>query len=681
MHLFSDYLQPLTTWIYTNPHWALIITFFISFSESLAIIGSIIPGSVTMTAIGILAGSGVMRIDLTLIAATLGAIAGDGVSYVLGYTFRHRLTEIWPFKRYPHWLDYGKSYFARHGGKSVLIGRFIGPLRSIIPVIAGMMHMNRWHFLLANVLSAIGWSIVYVMPGVLIGAASTELSAENASRLFIIILIILASFWLLTLCIKWLLKHLYFILRIHLHRFWIWSKQHPYLSFFIQKLTPAHESHYYPTAALMLVWFTCLILSFVFIGLTLQAHFFMGFNEPVYLFLQSLRTPAFDAFFIGASLFIHPLVLLTLWSIISLYACFYKHWRLLQYWLSLGATCIFITIVLVFLIHCPEPKPLLLHSGLFQDASGNLMVQTSFISFLLFYLSASYRSMLILWLRMLFLAVLFLSGISSIYLGINWFSNVLSAYLTGLTISIAYWISYRRIPHVVHYKILPIILTCLLFFTLVMFAYWNHYKTLIQMYRPYYKQYVVTDTRWWSQKTPLLPIYTTNRIGHRTGVFNIQYAGAINLFEQALTAYGWKKQSSSLLHSLLIRAAGKKSEEDLPLLAQLYQNKKPALVMTYIAEKNQSIWVLRLWRSNFHLRHYQQPVWLGSVHIQTPRKQQKKSARTLLTINQQYPFRYILPALERFQIKRIPLENETKLISDLPFAVKPELLLIKSPSK
>ncbi|MDF1929064.1 hypothetical protein PGH45_01850 [Legionella pneumophila] len=83
MNLLADYVQPLTYWLQANPHWSLFITFLIALSESLAVIGSIIPGSVTMTAIGILAGSGIMRIDLTLLAATLGAICGDSLSYFL----------------------------------------------------------------------------------------------------------------------------------------------------------------------------------------------------------------------------------------------------------------------------------------------------------------------------------------------------------------------------------------------------------------------------------------------------------------------------------------------------------------------------------------------------------------------------------------------------------------------
>ena len=106
MQLFADFVQPITAWLYSHPHWALDITFLISFSESLAIIGSIVPGSVTMTAIGILAGSGVMRIDVTLVAATAGAIMGDSASYFMGYYFSDHISEVWPFKRYILILQY-----------------------------------------------------------------------------------------------------------------------------------------------------------------------------------------------------------------------------------------------------------------------------------------------------------------------------------------------------------------------------------------------------------------------------------------------------------------------------------------------------------------------------------------------------------------------------------------------
>jgi len=238
MHLFTDYIQPLTLWLYAHPDWALLIAFLMAFAESLAIVGSIIPGGVTMTAIGILAGSGVMNIWLTLVAAAVGAVAGDSASYALGYIFSEHLSEVWPFSRYPRWLDYGKEYFTRHGGKSVIIGRFFGPLRSIIPVIAGILRMNPWHFLLANIISAIGWAILYVVPGVLIGAASTELSAESATRLFVFILIVLVATWLVSQCMKFLFLHASQFLHTQLRKIWSLSKYNPRFARFLKTFTP-----------------------------------------------------------------------------------------------------------------------------------------------------------------------------------------------------------------------------------------------------------------------------------------------------------------------------------------------------------------------------------------------------------------------------------------------------------
>ena len=260
MNLFADYVEPFTTWLRIHPDWALFITFIISFSESLAIIGSIIPGSVTMTAIGILAGSGIMRIDLTLLFACIGAILGDGVSYILGYILRDRLPTLWPFKRYPSWLEYGKNFFARHGGKSILLGRFVGPLRSIIPVIAGMLHMPKLEFIIANIGSGIAWSIVYVMPGILLGAASVQLSTEQATRLFILVLLILAFVWLSSRIIKWLVLRTQVFFETTVHDAWYSAKKTKRFGNILHYITPPHEINHQNTVALIVLGVMCIYL-------------------------------------------------------------------------------------------------------------------------------------------------------------------------------------------------------------------------------------------------------------------------------------------------------------------------------------------------------------------------------------------------------------------------------------
>ena len=79
-----------------------------------SIIGTIVPGSVMMTAIGALAGVGVIPLWRTIIWAILGAIAGDGISYWLGRRFNERLPGIWPFRAYPNLLENGEAFFRKY---------------------------------------------------------------------------------------------------------------------------------------------------------------------------------------------------------------------------------------------------------------------------------------------------------------------------------------------------------------------------------------------------------------------------------------------------------------------------------------------------------------------------------------------------------------------------------------
>ncbi|WP_133130459.1 VTT domain-containing protein [Legionella yabuuchiae] len=671
MTLFSDYLQPLTVWIYANPHWALFFTFLISFTESLAIIGSIIPGSVTMTAIGILAGSGVMRIDLTLFAAILGAVAGDSASYLLGSKFKHRLPNMWPFSRYPNWLRYGREYFAKHGGKSVLIGRFIGPLRSVIPLIAGMMHMNRWHFLLANVASAIGWSIVYVMPGVLIGAASSELSAENASRLFILILVFLVFTWLLSVGIKWILVRIHFFLKDKLHRFWITLSQKPKIGIYIRQLTPDDEENHSRTVILLIIFLLCLFFSIALTALVTQSEWISLINKPIQYFFHSLQTQHFDAFFILISLFIHPLSLSALVLSITIYTIYHRDLRTLTYWLSLTVLTAMVVYALNHFIHVPQAAIITKHKIKQVYPSTNITFATALFGFLILYISTQYRTVITLTIRITLVSILFIAGIGAIYLADNWISGVLGAYSIGFAICLGHWILYRRKHYQIARSHLPIVFSCLalLFGTAVSYGiYFNH---MLQEHRPYHKQYVLTKHAWWNQTNIILPIYTTNRIGQKTGLFNIQFAGNIRSLEEQLSQAGWKKQTTSFFFSLLEKASGLSNNEEIPLMAQLYQNLKPALVMTYKLNENHPILILRLWRSNFHLKNYSSPIWLGSIH------QHLEKRETQSVIDGAQLFTWITQPLSQFKFKMIHLNNVDS--KQLPLSVTPVILLVIEP--
>ena len=157
------------------PGLLLLIIAAIALVESLALVGLLVPGVVLMAAASSLAGHQDLAIAPVLGAAFLGAVAGDGLSFLLGYTQRERVTALWPLSRHPEWLARGARFFQRHGTLSVFLGRFVGPVRPVVPLIAGMLQMSPRTFTWANLGSALLWAPAYVLPGYLLGRTWQQL--------------------------------------------------------------------------------------------------------------------------------------------------------------------------------------------------------------------------------------------------------------------------------------------------------------------------------------------------------------------------------------------------------------------------------------------------------------------------------------------------------------------------
>jgi membrane protein DedA with SNARE-associated domain len=134
-HLFHGLIE----FMRVHPAWAGFMTFWIALLESLPIFGYLLPGSLILTGIGLLIGAKFIPMWSITLSAIAGAIVGDGLSFLLGKHYHANIRQLWIFKRYIKWLDNGEEFFAKHGGKSVFLGRFFGPLRPMIPMIAGMM--------------------------------------------------------------------------------------------------------------------------------------------------------------------------------------------------------------------------------------------------------------------------------------------------------------------------------------------------------------------------------------------------------------------------------------------------------------------------------------------------------------------------------------------------------------
>lgn len=167
----GDLLNGMTGWLTANPSWVAVAIFLVAFIECVAIVGIVVPGTVIMFAIAALAGSGILPLSEVLLLGFLGGLLGDAVSYFIGRRFHQNIRQLPGLRTHPEWMEGAEKYFHRYGIASLLVGRFIGPLRPMLPMIAGMCDMPLPRFVAVSVLAAAGWSIAYLMPGWAAGAA------------------------------------------------------------------------------------------------------------------------------------------------------------------------------------------------------------------------------------------------------------------------------------------------------------------------------------------------------------------------------------------------------------------------------------------------------------------------------------------------------------------------------
>lgn len=145
------------------------VIFGLAFAESMAFLSLLVPFTAMIVGAGALVGSGALDAWIVIPWGIAGAAFGDSVSYWIGLYFKERVPRMWPFRDRPEQLERGYEFFRRWGVLSVFIGRFFGPLRAVVPIVAGMMKMTQWKFQVTNVVSAVVWLPMLLVPGAVAG--------------------------------------------------------------------------------------------------------------------------------------------------------------------------------------------------------------------------------------------------------------------------------------------------------------------------------------------------------------------------------------------------------------------------------------------------------------------------------------------------------------------------------
>lgn len=164
--MLGDIEVQLRDIIAAHKDWAGPIVFGLAFGESLAFVSLLLPATAAMVFVGVLVGQGALDFWTMVAWAIPGAALGDWASFLIGRYFRASVPRMWPFTRHPGLLASAQLFFRRWGAASVFLGRFLGPVRAGIPLVAGMMDMKPAAFQIANWTSAAIWAPYWLGVGV-----------------------------------------------------------------------------------------------------------------------------------------------------------------------------------------------------------------------------------------------------------------------------------------------------------------------------------------------------------------------------------------------------------------------------------------------------------------------------------------------------------------------------------
>lgn len=657
----SDIVSPLLEWLYAHPELAGLATFIISAAESVAIVGTIVPGSIMMTALGTLAGAGVIPLYETIFWAIMGAIVGDGISYWIGHYFKERLPLLWPFKLYPNLLKSGERFFYRYGSMSVFIGRFVGPVRALVPLVAGMFGMRPLHFTLANLTSAILWAPIYMMPGILLGRASLELPRDIAVHV-ILVLLLMGMFILLILWFVYKISQLIQI-QVHQlqHKVWLKLKRSRYFSSATILLKHHDESREYGQFNLAIL-FISTVVAFIALACLVKlngpAH--LVINDAVYHLFRglSVRTPALDNLFINFTLFGQKQILFPVIVVLFFWLFTIKHKRMALHVLALSILTVGSIFVLKHLFNIPRPWGIIYNPETFSMPSGHTTLATVFYIGLALLVTRpikkSYRWPFFTIATLLVFAVSF----SRLYLGAHWFTDVLGSWLLGASLLIFISISYQRKAE---RPINPwsLLLISVLTMSLVYGIFHYYYFATLQKQYVQVKIPIIAVTRQdWAKMKPILPTYRVSLFGFPSQILNLQWSGDIATIRDTLLQEGWEKPPARDFASTLHRLADISSTEYLPLISPQYLDQKPILILTRFTNDKKNLLVLRLWQSNRVLADTKDPIWVGMISlVPRPYSWIYKSNSDEINISQQLIFPKMTSS-QAWYIKTVPLSKE-----------------------
>ncbi len=590
---------------------ALLFVFLVAFSESLIVIGLIIPGAILMILIGALIAMDALEFWPTVFVAICGAVAGDSLSYWLGRRYQTKLNDLWPLSRHPDVIIRANQFFKQHGVKSIILSRFIGLLRPIIPAIAGMTKMPVKIFLSVNIGSAIFWAPLYLLPGLLFGL-SIEMASEFASKFILLIIFLLVSI----IISLWLIQRLYIFTKPYndklISYLLSWGEKHP-----IAGEVPAaifdktHPEIRGLSLVALIIFIATLLLSLLQNTLVLPfsqfSYDFDSLDQLIYYSLQAFRSPPFDSIMLWLNYLSSSTFIALLYFFLGSLFIFKKNFFSLWHWLA--------AIALPLLL-----SPLLSNS-LTISLQENLNINIQPLSFIIIISTIGFLSIIInsglsfnkqKFVYYLSASLVLFLMLAQLYFATQVFSQILFALFVGSIWFNLLGIAYRRhnkqtLSNKTRKEVILIIAALLLY------PGWKVFQQE-ELYLQSDDYFVMGASSWLESGWELLPVSRQGIQKNNNTLFNLQWSGTKKSIASQLSQLGFKSRlnTSRTISNWLLDEV---NINQLPVLPHIHEGKYEALRFYQYNKLKQELTVIRLWPSKYKLRQKDslQPLWFGSI--------------------------------------------------------------------
>lgn len=603
--MFAELLDAVLAWVTDNPRWAYLAVFLVAAGESLIVVGLVLPGAVLMFGFGALVAAGAIALGPTLAWAAAGAIVGDGLSFWIGRHFHQRLRIVWPFNRHAALINRGVDFFHHHGVKSVMLARFIGPVRPIVPAVAGMLDMPPRRFFTANVGSALLWAPAYTLPGVVFGAA-LGLAAEVAGRLAALMIVVVAlvwfGLWLVRLSYRIAQPRIGFVLARTLD----WSRRHP----LTQPLAAAVLDADHPEARGLATLLALLALASALLA-WLAGGWLAGLDLYIHAALQALRTPVADRMFMWVSGFGDGIVLSVVLGCGCTWLALRGRHNAALHWLAAALSAHALTALVK--IMGAQAHPQLLAAIGETSADGHVSLAIAVFGFLAV-LVARELAQPRRWIPYVCATLVTIPiAFSRPYLGVTYLSDVVAGAAMGLAGVALFGIAYRR------HSARPLgwpVLMMLVCASLVGAGAWRSDRMFdaelarsMQTGAPV----AIDGAHWWASAWQLLPAQRHDfRIRDRQPL-NLQYAGDLATLVEALGAHAWRTPTVLSAATALLLLSPQPSAAALPVLPQVHDGRHDVLRLLHDGTEDAAPYLLRLWPTHWRVGDERARVWVGSV--------------------------------------------------------------------